>query len=471
MTSLEYFREMCKIPHGSGNTDAISEWFVGFAKEHNLQYVKDSMGNVIIYKEGSAGRENEEPVILQSHMDMVCVSDDPSIDMSKAPLILENDGEWLWAKNTTLGADDGIGAAMTLEILADDTISHPPIEAVITVEEETGMDGAKNLDIKLLKGKKMLNFDHGVDGSITVGCSGGIKELIDMPCMWEALKDDMSFYRVSISGLLGGHSGGMIHENRANASRLLARLFYGLSLKMELSVCEFEGGTADNVIPSEAVAVVAVPSESAEDFERLTGKHEKLFKMEYPNEKGLKLFFEKCEARKTGVAPSITKKMCRMLSSVPDGMRKKMDEFEDCAQQSSNMGVVRLDEKGLHVIILIRSAITEERQEVADLITPIAEHEGGICSFESEHPGWIYNRESKLITTAVEAYKALYNKEPSIGATHGSLETGFFAERIEGFDCIAMGPTMEDIHSTRERLNLKSIETTYAWVKEILRRI
>ena len=472
MTVLDYFKEMCAIPHGSGNTAAVSGWLVDFAKQHELRHIQDEIGNVVIYKSGSAGKENDEPVILQAHMDMVCVKENwVEKDFLTEAVDLESDGEWLWAKGTSLGADDGIGAAMILSVLSDDSLAHPPIEAIFTVDEETGMDGARVLDLSIISGKRMINLDHGLDGSITVGCAGGVNAICFVPCVREPLADDDVCYKVSITGLLGGHSGGKIHEGRANASRLLARLLYGLSLKMKLKVCEFNGGTAHNVIPSSAAAVVAVPKASTADFERLAGKHEKLFKLETPIEKNLTLSFEQCDKPENGVTAGESKKLCRMLSSLPDGMRKKMEGFENLARQSSNIGVVRLEKDGLHLTSFIRSPYEEERQEIADLFLEIVQHDGGRVEYADPFPGWEYRKDSKLRETAERLFREKHGKEPIIEMTHGGLEIGFFAEKIAGFDCIAMGPTMTDIHSTSEKLNLKSTEDTYEWLKEILAAI
>lgn len=456
------------MPHGSGNEKQISDWLVCFAKEHNLNYVQDKENNVIIYKDGEG-----EPVILQAHMDMVCVKTDSSTkDMSKEGLDLEQDEKYLWAKDTSLGADDGIGVAMILEVLADDTLKMHPIEAVFTVNEEAGMTGAKAIDEKALKGKMLINLDSEEEGKITAGCAGGARLDIEIPCIRETLSKDDVCYEVTIDGLLGGHSGTAIHLHRANANRLLSRLFYGLSLKMEVKICEFKGGIVENAIASKARAVVAISANAIEDFERLTGKHEYLFKKEYPNEENLKLSFTRMnENAESAVVVRQSKAISRMLSSIPDGLRKMCDDFKDIPQTSSNLGVAELTTKGIRAEVLVRSSVAEEKQEVIDMITAMVKHDGGSVTINSEYPEWPYKKDSKLKDVAMKTFENINGKTPEITVTHGGLEIGYFESKINGLESISIGPDIFDIHSYNEKLELASSERTYKWLLEILKTL
>jgi len=472
MNCLDYFKQLCSVPHGSGNTKQVSDLLFSFCKEHSSECFQDEKGNVAAYKEGSAGRENEEPVILQAHMDMVCVADEGvTVDLSKEPIRLCDDGTYIWAEGTSLGADDGIGVAMIMAVLADGTLSHPPIEAVFTVDEETSMVGAGSFDISKLKGKRMINLDDETEGAITVGCAGGTRFDIVIPCLWEALQPTDVCYKVSISGLLGGHSGCDITEHRANAARLVARIFYGLSLKMGLRLCEFRAGRADNVIPSGAEAVIAVPEESIADFERLAKKHEVLFRKEYPNEAGMTLSVERTARREKGVVIRHSKSMMRFLSSVPDGLRRMCEDFPDTARTSSNCGICTLEQKGMHIRMLLRSSLPEDMDELKDIVLKMAEHDGASLTEEGSYPAWVYRRESPLRSTAIDVFKDMNGKDAAVRVTHGGLETGLFDSKIEDFDCISMGPTITDIHSPREKMEIDSALRTYEWLTAILAKI
>jgi len=472
MNCLNYFKQLCSVPHGSGNIKQVSDLLFSFGKEHGLESVQDEKGNVIIYKAGSIGKEDLEPVILQAHMDMVCVKEDGcNKDMTTEGLDIEEDGNFIWAKGTSLGGDDCIGCAMMMTILADDKLEHTPIEAVFTVDEETDMGGAKALDVTLLKGKRLINLDDELEGEITVSCAGGIRIDTVIPCIREEIKDTDVCYKVEIKGLLGGHSGVEIDKNRANAIRLLARLFFGLSLKMDLKICEFEGGIAPNVIPGKATAVVALPQTSVEDFERLTIKHEMLFKKEYPNETDLSLSFERTDNKDYGVVCKQTKAMCRMLSSVPDGLRKMSEDFKDLPHTSSNLGLASLEQDGLHATMHPRSCEDEARDELVEMILKMVAHDGGHASLQSKYPAWKYRKESSLRDLASKIYYERTGHAPQIHATHGGLETGIFSTKIEDFDCIAIGPNIYDIHSPKERMELGSVDRTYDYLVEILKNL
>ncbi len=472
MNCLDYFKQLCSVPRGSGNTKQVSDLLFSFCREQGCECVQDDTGNVVAYKAGSTGREDEEPVILQAHMDMVCVAEEGTgKDLSREAVELTEEDGYIRAAGTSLGADDGIGVAMIMAVLADDTLSHPPLEAVFTVDEETSMAGAVALDLSLLRGRRLINLDDEREGAINAGCAGGQRLETVIPCIRETAGEWDVFYTIEIGGLMGGHSGCDITGHRANAARLLARILYGLSLKMGIRLCEFRSGRADNVIPDYAMAVAAVPKENAADFERLAMKHEILFRHEYPNETGFRLMLEKCDPDGMAVLPAATKSMMRFLSSVPDGLRKMSEDFPDIAQTSSNAGLVSLEPDGMHIRMLLRSSVPEELEELKELVLRMAEHDGGRVIEGGGYPAWRYRKDSALREAAAAVYAEMTGRKPEIKSTHGGLEVGIFDSKLEGLDSIAIGPDITDIHSVREKLDIGSAERTYEWLVAILGRI
>ena len=326
---FKFFKLLSSVPHGSGNTRAVSDICVLFAREKGLEYYQDELNNVVIYKDGTPGYRDEDYVILQGHLDMVCVkSADCTKDLSKVPVDIKTDGEFVWADKTSLGADDIIAPAIIMAILDDDSLKHPPICAVFTADEETGLTGAKGLDISRLKGKRMINIDSEIESDLTCGCAGAMRVDIVFPIVKETTASDDVFYCITVDGLLGGHSGLDISRHRANAIRLLARIIYGTALKWNIRLCSFSGGKFDNAIPDSAKAVIAVKKSDEESFSRLAIKHEILFKHEFDeSDSNVKVHVEKCEDDYAFCAVGrVTKSIMRSLSSVPDGC-KKMNEY------------------------------------------------------------------------------------------------------------------------------------------------
>lgn len=472
MTALSYFREICCIPHGSGNTGMLSRRLADFASERKLRHIRDEAGNVVIYKDASPGRENEEPIILQAHIDMVCVKDEGVLkDLKTEPLSLKDDGEWIWAEGTSLGGDDGIGAAMIMSILSDNTVSHPPVEAVFTVDEEIGMLGSKALDFGLLKGRRMISLDHGNEKTITVSCAGGLTAGSFIPCKADTLPSGYTAYRINVSGLLGGHSGGMISYGRANAILLLAGFLRELGESVEFRLCSFNGGTAQNVIPFSASAVIAVPSPSESQFESFASESAVRLKGQWPDEKGFTFDFSLCETPSAAISSDDSVVVCNTLTALPNGMRKMMEGFDNIARQSSNLGTVQSDENGLRFVIMIRSPYKEEKSEIADEIISAVSKAGGRTVLADDYPGWEYKKNSPLQKAAADVYRKLDGTDPLFVITHGGLEIGFFDEKIKDFDCISIGPTMDAIHSSKERLNLPSVDRAYKRLVALLEEI
>ena len=466
-----YFEKLCSVPHGSGNTKIISDLCVGFAKELGLKYRQEPCNNVVIWKPASPGHESAEPIILQGHIDMVCAkTDDCTKDMTREGLDLMTDGEWIWADKTSLGGDNCIAVAMILAILADDTLVHPPIEAVFTVDEEVGMDGAFALDCSDLKGKKLLNLDSEEEGIFTVSCAGGMRADCTLPGKREPLGGE-SCYAVTLSGLQGGHSGGDIDKGRGSANALMGRVLYSAMDQLPgLRLAAIQGGRFDNVICSRCDAVIAVPAGKEADLEQFIRGFDATLKNEYAGcDAGVTLECAKTEAA-SAVSAETTSVMLHTLLALPQGVEEMSADFPGLVQTSLNMGVVKLDGDGLHIAFSIRSSIASRKLMLAQRVRAVAALAGGTVAERGVYPGWQYKRESRFRDTLLAAYKDLTGKDGVVEATHGGLECGLLMEKIPSLDAVSMGPELHDVHSVRERLSVPSTERTYELVCELLRR-
>ena len=466
-----YFEKLCSVPHGSGNTKQISDLCVGFAKELGLKYRQEACNNVVIWKDGSCGYENAAPVILQGHIDMVCAkTEDCAKDMTRDGLDVRTDGEWVWADKTSLGGDNGIAVAMILAILSDETLPHPPIEAVFTVDEEVGMDGAFALDCSDLKGRKLLNLDSEEEGVFTVSCAGGAR----LDCALSAPQeraDGLAGYRVTISGLKGGHSGVNINQGRGNANCLMARTLYSAMEKCpSLRVHALEGGQFDNVICLRNDALVALSASDAPTFEAFISEFDATLKNEYAvTDGGISLTCEKAGVT-TAVSERETSRILHVLLALPQGVQEMSADFPGLVQTSLNLGVMHMDETGLRFSYSVRSCIASQKQMLIQRVKSIVEYAGGTVGERSSYPGWQYDRDSALRKQVQAVYRDLTGCDGRIEATHGGLECGLFIEKIPGLDALSMGPELHDVHSVEEKLNVASTERVYRLVCEVLAR-
>ena len=467
-----YFEKLCSVPHGSGNTKQISDLCVGFAKELGLKYRQEACNNLIIWKDGSCGYENAAPVILQGHIDMVCAkTEDCAKDMTRDGLDIRTDGEWVWADKTSLGGDNGIAVAMILAILSDETLPHPPIEAVFTVDEEVGMDGAFALDCSDLKGRKLLNLDSEEEGVFTVSCAGGERLDCTLAAAREALGADDQGYRVTISGLKGGHSGVNINQGRGNANCLMARTLYSAMEKCpSLRVHALEGGQFDNVICLRNDALVALSASDAPAFEAFISEFDATLKNEYAvTDGGISLTCEKAGVT-TAVSERETSRILHVLLALPQGVQEMSADFPGLVQTSLNLGVMHMDETGLRFSYSVRSCIASQKQMLIQRVKSIVEYTGGTVGERSSYPGWQYDRDSALRKQVQAVYRDLTGCDGRIEATHGGLECGLFIEKIPGLDALSMGPELHDVHSVEEKLNVASTERVYRLVCEVLAR-
>ena len=464
-----YFEKLCSVPHGSGNTKAVSDLCVGFAKELGLRWRQDEVNNVVIWKDASPGREGDAPVILQGHIDMVCVkTEDCAKDMAKEGLDVRTDGEWVWAEKTSLGGDNGIAVAMILAILADRELSHPPLEAVFTVDEEVGLEGAFALDCSDLRGRKLVNLDSEEEGVFTVSCAGGVRVDCFLPGKRAPLGGETG-YEITLEGLLGGHSGAEIHKGRASANQVMGRVLYSAMERFPgLRLADIRGGRFDNVICSKNQAWAAVPADGA--FEDFIREFDAVLKNEYAGcDAGVTLRCRKA-ALEAALTPETTANMLRTLLAVPQGVQAMSADFPGLVQTSLNMGVMEMREDGLHFGVSVRSCIASQKAMVVQRLRAILELGGGSFSCRGDYPGWQYDRDSILREEVLAAYQAVCGKEGAIEATHGGLECGLFVEKLPGLDAVSYGPELHDVHSVKERLNVASTQRVYEVTREFLRR-
>lgn len=466
-----YFEEISRIPRGSYHEKSISDYLVNFAKEHNLQIYQDSLYNVVMLVPASEGRESEEPLILQGHMDMVCEkSPEMDIDMEKEGLNLQIEGDYVSAKDTTLGGDDGIAIAYMLAIADDRGISHPDLEYIITVSEEVGMEGAKGIDLSMLKGRRMLNLDSEEEGIFLSSCAGGLSTVSTVPVKRRD-SELLNWYEVTVTGLLGGHSGCEIDKERGNADLILGRVLYEIRDKIPFALCSLEGGKKDNAIPPEAMAEIGVGKKDASVLETLGEEMRTVLQSEYAQSDAavdIRLVRQGEEARKVLDEGSLNR-VLTLLMTLPDGVQDMSMSVPGLVETSLNLGIVRLNEDHLFLQHAIRSSVTTRKHYVASRVESLVKSLGGEVRRQGEYPAWEYREESVIRPRAVELYEKLYGKTPVVEGIHAGLECGLLAAKIKELDCISLGPDILDIHTTSERLSIASVGRVYEFLIELLK--
>lgn len=468
-----YFEKICGIPHGSGNTDEIAKFCVEFAKERGLDCIRDELNNVIIRKPASRGCENAEPLLLQGHLDMVCEKNfdsDPKFDFKKDPLRLAVMDDYVYAKGTTLGGDDGIAVAYMLAILDDRTVKHPELECLFTTDEEIGMLGMAGFDTSCIRSRRMLNLDNEKEGEILTSSAGGRKVKCHVPMKYH--ESTGYSYDIVICGLLGGHSGAEIDKYRGNANLLMGRLLHYLKDKVEYELYYLKGGLQDNAIPREAKASVLINEKDAGRLEDLITEFEMTIINEYRKiENNIMIY---CEAGGITTEKVLTKKarerVILVLMTVPDGIAKMCPEAESIVQTSSNAGIMRLREDYFSLIVSIRSSISSEKQALSDKLEYMAESIGGSFIVESDYPAWEYREKSKLRDMVVNAYTELFDQSPRVTSIHAGLECGIIFDKVKGIDIVSIGPDIEDIHTPKEKLSIPSVERTWRLLLRIMEK-
>lgn len=467
---LYYFEELCAVPHGSTHTKAISDYCAAFAESRGLKYLQDKANNVIIWKDGTAGYEKSAPVIIQGHLDMVCERvEGCTKDMEKDGLDLGIDGDLVYAKGTTLGGDDGIAVATALAILAADDIPHPPIEAVLTSDEEIGMLGAAALDASPLKGRTMLNIDSEVEGVFTVSCAGGVLAECVLPVTREGVTAET--YIVTVGGLKGGHSGAEIDKGRGMSNQLMGRVLYRANQKAGLRLLTVAGGLKDNAIALETAAEVTAQDETA--LTAAADELETAFQNEYQTaDPNVFVKVEKKAARQVNVMTAEeTKKVISMLVNLPSGIEAMSMDMAGLVQTSLNMGILKTESNCVSAALCIRSSVTTQKEMLNDRLTCLMEQLGGTVTFSGDYPGWEYTKKSRLRDLMVELYTEQYGHAPKIEAIHAGVECGMFSGKLPGLDCVSYGPNLTDIHTPRERMSLSSVQRTWKLTLEVLKHL
>lgn len=470
---FKYFREICRIPHGSGNVEQISNYCVDFAKEHGLEYRQDESFNIIIWKKGTAGYENSKPVILQGHLDMVAVKEDGcEKNMETDGLDLQLNDGFLEANQTSLGGDDGIAIAYSLALLDSDEIPHPPLEAVFTVNEEIGMLGAAAMELSDLKGKTMLNIDSEEEGIFLAGCAGGATVRCNIPL--KRIKEQGIKRTVTLKNLTGGHSGVEIICQRANANVLMGRILLELGKNLNVSVISICGGEKDNAIAKVGRLELLIAPEDNELFDAVMKDIVETIKHEYESTDP---HMEIAAAQEASVSEysvyhgSVSMKLMLALVHLPNGVMKMSNDIPGLVQTSLNLGIIAENEDAVQLCYSVRSSMSSEKEWLIDRIYSLVEFLGGTCSTEGQYPAWEYRKDSPLRDLMMTVYEELYGKKPVIQTIHAGVECGIMAEKIPGLDCISFGPDIIDIHTTKERLDVASVERTWKMILEVLKRL
>lgn len=462
-----YFEELCKIPHGSGNTKQISDYLVSFAKEHGLEYVQDEMNNVVIYKPATEGYEDAPAVILQGHMDMVCEKrPDVDHDFTKDPLNISVKDGYVTANGTTLGGDDGIAVAYGLALLESTELAHPALEVLITVDEEIGLLGAEGFDCSALKGKRLINLDSEAEGSLWISCAGGLSGISTIPV--QRVEAEGQKTAVKITGLMGGHSGAEIDKKRANANVLMGRFLYTLQKEAAYEIISLAGGQKDNAITREADAELLVEDVNA--VKACAEKVQKGFREEYAGtDEGITIEITDLGASSARVLhPTSREKVLFFLMEVPFGIQKMSGSIDGLVETSTNIGIVKLGEDEFLGSSSVRSSVEAAGAALSDKICYLTEFLGGDYTVQGAYPAWEYRKDSPLRDQMVEMYEEMYGEKPNVVAIHAGLECGLFYKKIEGLDCVSLGPNMKDIHTSEEVLDIASTERVWKYLVKVL---
>ncbi len=464
-----YFEKLCSIPHGSRNTKAISDYLVSFANEHGLRYIQDESNNVILFAPATEGYEDHASVILQGHMDMVCEKDAScSLDMAVDGLDVTHDGECVYARGTTLGGDDGIAIAYALALLEDRTIPHPPLEVIITVDEEIGMLGADVIDLSMVKGRTLINLDSEDEGIFTVSCAGGATATISLNAKRRAVYGPC--VRLTVEGLRGGHSGAEIHKNRANANKVMGEFLSRVRKLMPLCLSSLSGGAKDNAIPRACEVTLVAMGIGLERINAIAQELQDEVRAHYNEPDAIVRGDDSDAFGGNALSTEDTDKVIALLCAVPNGVQAMSESMPGLVQTSLNLGIAKLDDAA-ELTFSVRSSVNAEKEALLSKLRELAQFYGADYSQMGEYPAWEYKKDSALRTLMVETYRTMFHAEPQVVAIHAGLECGILGQKLEGLDCVSIGPQMHDIHTSREKLEIASTERTWRFLLEVLKAL
>lgn len=469
-----YFEDLTRIPRDSRKEKEVSDYLMDFAAGQGLEAYQDEYFNVLIRKPASPGYEKHLGVILQAHMDMVCEKNpDSDFDFDRDPIEFEVDGDIIVSRETTLGADNGIGVAMAMAILADKTLKHPELEFLCTTDEESGMLGIENFDFDRIKGDRLVNLDNSDEGIIVAACAGGPDVRIDVPVTWTPASCDRDFFRVKIGGLLGGHSGEDIHRGRGNACKLLVRFLNRLSLRMEFELAGFEGGQKSNAIPRNAYAVIGVDKASATDLEALAVEFDRILQDEYRvTDPGVRLEISGMDKPEEVLDKASAAKVCGFISFCETGILRMNQDYPEFVESSVSLGVVRTGGDCASMYLTERSSLDSMHEYISETLRKLADFVGGSFEVLSFSPVWTYRPDSQLVEIYSRVYEELYGRKTSTIVFHAGVEAGMFSLRIDRpLDMISLGPDCRNLHSPGEYVSISSTKRVYRSIKVLLENL
>ena len=468
----ENFDMLCSNPRPSKHEEKVRAAIVEYAKAHNIDCTIDKIGNVILKKPATPGMENRKGVILQAHIDMV-PQKNPEVnhDFVKDPIQPWIDGEWVRAKGTTLGADNGIGASAALAVMTDENLQHGPLEALLTIDEETGMTGAFGLEAGELDGDILLNLDSETEGELYVGCAGGVDATIELTYGTEAMDNSKKAYALTVKGYKGGHSGMDIILQRGNANKSLFRILKALE-EVDVRLCEVEGGNMRNAIPRDAQAIVALSESNFAKAQEIVNDIYASIKNELSAvEPEFCITFEPVAAPATMMKECCSKKVINTIYALPNGVYRMSDSMKDLVETSSNLAIVKSENGVVTICCLLRSSVDSEKKDLAMMMKSVVDLAGDKITFTGEYPGWKPNMESAILKEMRELYQKMYNKEAKVMAIHAGLECGVMGGLYKNWDMISFGPTIEHPHSPDERVNIASVKLFWDFLVETVKNV
>jgi len=468
------FDEITKVPRPSTHEEQIRKYLLDFAAKHNIEARTDKVGNVAMFKPATPGCENAPCVVLQAHMDMVCEKNSGvDHDFMKDPIDTYIDGEWVKARGTTLGADNGIGVAAALAVMIDDTLKHGPVQALFTINEEIGLEGAQNLGEDMIKGNILLNLDSEDDGEIFVGCAGGIDTTAVFTYKRSLSPENFTYFRVSVEGLLGGHSGGDIHLGRANANKLIARFIWNLSKKWNVEIAEFDGGNLRNAIPREARALIGVHSDHKEEVVRFFNHYAEEIKKEFEGvEPSVNFNIAETERPEYCIDSETSLALARALYSAPHGVISMSRDIPGLVETSTNLAAVKMiEDNKIKITTSQRSSVESRKYDIAGQVEAHFELAGAEVSHSDGYPGWAPNMNSPIMKIAADSYEELFGVKPKIKAIHAGLECGLFLANYPHLDMVSVGPTMTGVHSPDEQLLIPTVDKFWNHLCKVLEKV
>jgi dipeptidase D len=469
----QFFDTLCSIPHPSGHEAALRQWIADWAAEQGLDVMQDAIGNLVIRKAASAGMEKCKGVILQAHMDMVPQANaDTAHDFTRDPIQPYIDGDWVRARGTTLGADNGIGLSACLAVLADDKVQHGPLEVLLTIDEESGMTGAFGLAPGLLRGEILLNTDSEQDGDVYMGCAGGVDANITLPYEPEPVPAGHQALRLTITGLRGGHSGINIHQGRASANKLLAELLTDINQHAEIRLAELDGGTLRNAIAREATALLTLPAQAADTLACLVERRQQQYRREFAGvDDFIRLELVPAALPARVMSTRLQQRLSTALLACPHGVMEMSRSMGGVVQSSTNLGVIGTEDEHIHVQCLIRSLNDEGRNRVAEMTAAVFRLAGARCDFDGAYPGWQPDPNSAVMQLLLDTHKELFGVLPEVKVIHAGLECGLFKAVYPKWDMVSFGPTIQGAHSPDERVHIEAVSRFWQLLVRVLKEI